>query len=138
MLSRALTKAKKEGGKKVAINFQVPINLKEDFEKLCKKNEVSVTSMLIGLIETALEEAEGVYFELTPDALLTLHNRINTLDKEIDSYYIVEGSPGNERKIPRFYDYPPHEAEIEADELRQLELERDRLNIIFKAYKKGN
>jgi len=83
MLTRALSKAKKEGGKKVPINFQVPIDLKEQFEELCKKNEVSLTSMLIGLMETAIEEAQGIYFNLDAAALLSINNRILKLEKMI-------------------------------------------------------
>jgi len=84
MLNRALMKAKKDGGKKVAINFQVPVDLKEQFETLCKKNQVSLTSMLIGLMETSLEESEGIYFELTPTALLSMSNKISSLSSFID------------------------------------------------------
>ena len=120
MLNRALSKAKKEGGKKIPINFQVPGELKEQFENLCKKNEVSVTSMLTGLMETALEEAQGIYFELTPDSLLTINNRMVELEKFIRE---VE-QHGAETAI-----------EVE-DRYESAKNELYRLNKIFNAYKK--
>jgi glutathionyl-hydroquinone reductase len=58
MLERALQKAKQGDEKKVSINFQVPISLKEEFDALCKKNSVSLTAMLNSLIEIALEESK--------------------------------------------------------------------------------
>ena len=103
MLNRALSKAKKEGGKKVPINFQVPSELKEQFENLCKRNEVSLTSMLNGLMETAMEEAEGIYFELDTEGLLSINNRILQLEKTIfdieDNGLEVEND-----KISRIYE----------------------------------
>jgi hypothetical protein len=58
MLEKALQKAKQGDEKKVSINFQVPISLKEEFDALCKKNSVSLTAMLNSLMEVALEESK--------------------------------------------------------------------------------
>ncbi len=96
MLNRALDKAKKEGGKKVPINFQVPSDLKEQFENLCKKNEVSVTSMLTALMETALDEAKGIYYELDANSLLSINHRIIEIEKELDSVYRHYGLDEND------------------------------------------
>ena len=64
MLERALMKAKRGEEKKVSINYQVPSSLKEDFDKLCKDNNVSVTAMLNSLMEVALEEHQGLAYDL--------------------------------------------------------------------------
>ena len=129
MLSRALSKAKKEGGKKVPINFQVPSQLKEDFEHLCKTNEVSLTSMLIALMETAIEEAQGVYFEMNPDVLITLNNKIEELESFIDLHYHTE-EPGS-KYLNDDVDKNPQGLQ----DLEDAERELSRLYKIFDAYK---
>ena len=83
MLEKALQKAKKGDEKKVSINFQVPISLKEEFDALCKKNSVSLTAMLNSLMEVTLEESKTT----TPDiaSINELKNTImemNSLIKE--------------------------------------------------------
>lgn len=60
MLKEALKKAKKDEEKKVSINFQVPISLKKEFDKLCRENEVSLTAMLNSLMEVTIEESKGL------------------------------------------------------------------------------
>jgi len=90
MLFRALDLAKKEGSKKVPVNFQVYPELKEEFEILCKKNNISITAMLTALMQTAIEEAKGIYFHLDVDALMQINQRILEIDKEIDSMCYVE------------------------------------------------
>ena len=57
MLKQALQKSKQEEEKKVSINFQVPYNLKEEFDKLCRDNSVSLTSMLNSLMQVSLVES---------------------------------------------------------------------------------
>ncbi len=57
MYNKALKKALSAEQKKVGFNLQLPIGLKKDFENLCKSNNVSVTSMIISLIEVTLEES---------------------------------------------------------------------------------
>ena len=91
MLNRALDIAKSEGGKKVSINFQVPMDIKEQFDKLCKSNNVSVTSMLTALMTTALEEAEGKYPKLDANTLLQINQRIDDIQIELDQLYHWEG-----------------------------------------------
>ncbi len=124
MLNRALSKAKKEGGKKVPINFQVPSDLKEQFENLCKKNEVSITSMLAGLMETVLEEAEGIYYELDSNSLLSMNNRLAEVEKELDKFYKNYGFPFNRESV-KDQDYL---------KFNNLINEKDRINLIFKKY----
>ena len=59
MLEKALQKAKQGDEKKVSINFQVPISLKEEFDALCKKNSVSLTAMLNSLMEVVLQDSKS-------------------------------------------------------------------------------
>ena len=85
MLFRALDLAKKEGSKKVPVNFQVYPELKDEFEKLCKTNNVSITAMLTGLMEASLEEAKGIYFHLDVNTLMQINQRILEIEKEMSS-----------------------------------------------------
>ena len=89
MLFRAISLAKKEG-KKVPVNFQVYPELKEEFELLCKKNNVSVTGMLTALMEASIEESKGIYFNLDVKALMQMNQRILEIDKEINEYKSLE------------------------------------------------
>lgn len=91
MLFRAISLAKKEGSKKVPINFQVYPELKDAFESLCRQNNVSLTSMLTALMETAIEEAKGIYFNLDVNALMQINQRILEIEKELASKYHWEG-----------------------------------------------
>lgn len=56
MISSALSLAKGNKEKKVGISVQIPKSLKEDFEELCKKNGVSMGSMLQALVQVAVNE----------------------------------------------------------------------------------
>jgi len=129
MLSRALEKAKKEGGKKVPINFQVPSGLKSDFEDLCKKNEVSVTSMLTGLIETAIEEAQGIFYDIDAASMISMNNRINELNEIIDKFYIVDRASGD-----RYFNDELQNIEVAMHEYREAEYELSRLKKLFEIY----
>ena len=60
MLSSALGLAKGNDETKVGISVQIPKSLKEDFEELCKKNGVSMASMLQALVQIAVNEDKGI------------------------------------------------------------------------------
>ncbi len=91
MLFRALDLAKKEGSKKVPVNFQVYPELKEEFETLCKTNNVSITAMLTALMQSSIEEAKGIYFNLDVNALMKVNQRILEIEKQISSMcYVVD------------------------------------------------
>lgn len=90
MLFRAISLAKKEG-KKVPVNFQVYPELKESFETLCKKNNVSVTGMLTALMEASIEESKGIYFNLDVKSLMQMNQRILEIEKELNGKYHWEG-----------------------------------------------
>jgi len=106
MLNRALEKAKRDGGKKIPINFQVHTELKSDFENLCKEHSVSITSMLTGLMETAIEESKGIYYEINADSLLSTYHRIIELKTKIDDYYDIDKSTGDRVFNESLYDIP--------------------------------
>lgn len=129
MLNRALSKAKKEGGKKIPINFQVPSELKSDFEDLCKKNEVSVTSMLTGLMETAIEEAQGIFYEIDAGSMLSINNRIDELIKIIDSFYEVDTSTGH-----RYFKDDLQDIEVAMHQYNEANYELSRLKKLFETY----
>jgi len=129
MLNRALSKAKKEGGKKIPINFQVPIELKSDFEDLCKKNSVSITSMLIGLMETAIEEAQGVFYDINIESMLAINNRINELNKILDNFYEDDSSSGDRRFKDELLDI-----EIARHQYNEANYELSRLKKLFEIY----
>ena len=122
MLHRAFSKAKREGGKKVSINFQVPVELKSEFDFLCKQEGVSITSMLVALIETLIEESKGIYYNLDANSLLMINNRIDEINKELSKFYWSEGGSLS------FKDGISPDEEIYIEE---LENERSRLLKIF-------
>ena len=55
---------------KVGLSVQVPQSLKDDFETICKENNVSMSSMLLSLIQVAVEEVqekENYIFEINKE-----------------------------------------------------------------------
>jgi hypothetical protein len=120
MLRKALEKAKREGGKKVPINFQVPSDLKDEFDGMCKRQGVSITSMLTALMETAIDEAKGIYAELDAESLLGLNNRIKELKGEI--FKFEEFNSGN------------YMDEYEEMKLHSMKDELSRLELIFEIH----
>lgn len=92
MLKRVLEKAKKGDDVKVNINFQVLSSLKDEFEKICKENSVSVTGMLNSLMEVIVDESkekdkmiQAIEFDIQQLKLTQ-----NTLKKTYDKYGIEE------------------------------------------------
>lgn len=138
LLNRALSKAKRTDEEKVGLNIKVPIGLKNEFDELCKENGVSMTSMMLALIETVLDESKGHIQELDAEGLLNLHNQILKLEKEIDLYYTVEtDAHGNDFHIPEAALHKTPESNLELENLRKLEFERNRLKFIFETYTEG-
>lgn len=56
MLSKAIKLAKGTEEPKIGLSVQVPKSLKDDFENICKENNVSMSSMLLSLIQVAVDE----------------------------------------------------------------------------------
>lgn len=59
LLEKSLQKAKRTEDEKVGLNIKVPIGMKNEFDELCKQHGVSMTSMMLSLIETIIEESRG-------------------------------------------------------------------------------
>lgn len=130
MLFRAISLAKKEGSKKVPINFQVYPELKDSFESLCRQNNVSVTSMLTALMETAIEEAKGIYFNLDVNALMQINQRIKEIEEELDSKHHWEGDE-------YVLNYEIEHNQKERAYIISLENEKTRLLDVIKTNKQG-
>lgn len=58
MLNKAIKLAKGSEEPKVGLSVQVPKSLKDEFESICKENNVSMSSMLLSLIHVAVEESK--------------------------------------------------------------------------------
>lgn len=83
-LDSALKFAKNASAEKVPFRFQFPIDTKEEFEKLCQKHNVSLTDMILGLINSAIDEDNG----LTNSSIVNIINKLEELEKEY--YYLDE------------------------------------------------
>lgn len=55
-LDSALKFAKNASVEKVPFRFQFPIDKKDEFEKLCKKHNISMTYLILGLIQSAIDD----------------------------------------------------------------------------------
>jgi len=84
MLKQALAKAKKENEKKVSINFQVPISLKEEFDNLCRNNTVSLTAMLNSLMEVAIDESKIDTTDTKNESISQLQSTIMSMHELIE------------------------------------------------------
>ena len=80
-LESALKFAKKTTEEKIGYRFQFPISMKNEFEIICEKNGVSMTDMILGLINSAIDEDKGI----TNISIINLINKIENLEKEYDS-----------------------------------------------------
>ncbi|MDQ1244006.1 MAG: hypothetical protein QG559_1050 [Campylobacterota bacterium] len=56
MLKRAIELAKGNEEPKIGLSVQVPKSLKDDFESICKFNNVSMSSMLLSLIQVVVDD----------------------------------------------------------------------------------
>jgi len=77
MYKKAKAKAQRAEQKKVGFNLQLPVGLKKDFEKLCKADGVSVTAMIISLIEVTLEESALAMEPLVEQSINSMKNILN-------------------------------------------------------------
>jgi len=82
LLDKALLKAKRTDEEKVGLNIKVPVSLKNEFDALCKKHGVSMTSMMLAFIENAVEE------DTNPSelGLITLLDRLKDAKSRKNSY----------------------------------------------------
>ncbi len=83
MLNKAIKLAKGTEEPKIGLSVQVPKSLKDDFENICKENNVSMSSMLLSLIQVAVDEIkekENLIAEMEK-ALAQLENKRQMLKK---------------------------------------------------------
>jgi hypothetical protein len=81
IMKKAVMKAKRNDEEKVGLNIKIPISMKNEFEQLCKENGVSMTAMMLSLIEVAIEEFKGAHniHDIEIDRLVNL--RISDLKR---------------------------------------------------------
>ena len=91
-LDSALKFAKNVGAEKVPFRFQFPVDIKEDFEELCEKHNVSMTDMILGLIKTAVDEDRG----LTNVSVVNIINKIEELEKQYANLSKIYNDTGDD------------------------------------------
>ena len=136
LLNKALKKAKRTDEEKVGLNIKVPIGLKNEFDEVCKNNGVSMTSMMLALIETVIDEDKGLIQDLDAEGLLALNNKIIQLQHEINDMCSWETDPntGKDNLIPCAY--MDNDAQgMELYDMKKAELKR--LQSIFDTYNIG-
>ena len=88
MFREVLNNVKNKEGKKVNLNILIQPSMKEEFDKLCKENDTTMTAMMIGFIEKSLKDNPN-YTKLTIEELeieeLTLEHQINNCSMYLDS-----------------------------------------------------
>ncbi len=91
-LESALKFAKKTTEEKIGYRFQFPISMKNEFEIICEKNGVSMTDMILGLINSAIDEDKGI----TNISVINIINKIEELEKEHDSLNEIYQKTGDD------------------------------------------
>ena len=97
----ALKKAKQSDEEKVGLNIKIPIGLKNTFDTICKKNNVSMTNMMLSLIEVAIEE-----YENSNDNFDDIEKQIVELED-----FLQDFTPGDRKDMISYY---AHKARLEA------------------------
>jgi hypothetical protein len=92
MYKEAVKKAQNVDGKKVGFNLQIPSYLKGEFEHQCKQDNVTVTSMIISLMEVSLVESYLSTVPKVEKALSDLKKVLNSDDIFIP-YAISKDNP---------------------------------------------
>jgi hypothetical protein len=85
--------------------------------------------MLTGLMETSLEESQGIYHDLDAQGMLSMHYRINELTKEVNSYYQTDTGTGERVLNEGLYDIP-----IAMHQYNETVYELSRLKTIFQKF----
>ena len=91
-LDNALKFAKNATAEKVPFRFQFPVDTKEEFEELCEKHKVSMTDMILGLINSAIDEDKG----LTNVSVINIINKIEELEKQYVNLSKVHNDTGDD------------------------------------------
>jgi len=135
VLTSTLRKAKRTDEEKVGLSIKVPISLKNEFDDVCRKNGVSMTTMILALMEVVVDEDKGLHQDIDAETLLKLNSDIKRLEQEIEEGYIINYDG---ERIPQvFKDGAPREIIEEVTRiLHSKEAELLRLQAIFEAYRK--
>lgn len=80
MYKQAVKQAQSADSKKVGFNLQIPNYLKGEFEHQCKQDNVTVTSMIISLMEVSLVESYFSTFPKVENALSSFKKIVNSDD----------------------------------------------------------
>lgn len=89
MLSKAINIARGTSEEKVGVSFQMPKPLKESLDALCKKNDITLTSLFIALAQVAIDEDKnGDISEHTK-----MYNELKEVQNELEKYTIARGEP---------------------------------------------
>lgn len=91
-LKQALSFAKNASEEKVPFRFQFPIQTKKEFEALCDKHGVSMTDMIMGLIQSSIDEDKGI----TEVATLNIIHKIEDLKEKNKELWRVYNDVGDE------------------------------------------
>ena len=91
-LDSAIKFAKNVGADKVPFRFQFPVDIKEDFEELCQKHNVSMTDMILGLIKSAIDEDTG----LTNVSVVNIINKIEKLEEQYANLLKIHNDTGDD------------------------------------------
>lgn len=86
IFDRALLRAKRTDSERVGLNIKIPVELKNEFDKVCRKHGISMTSMMLSLIETAIDESNGKYESRELELKRLLNMRIDYLNKRIKDF----------------------------------------------------
>ncbi|CAA6806048.1 MAG: Unknown protein [uncultured Campylobacterales bacterium] len=91
-LKNALNYAKKANEEKMGYRFQFPLSMKEEFELLCNKSSVNMTDMILGLIQSAIDEDKGLYDVPT----LNIINKLNVLEESFADLHHLHVNQGEQ------------------------------------------
>ncbi|CAA6807404.1 MAG: Unknown protein [uncultured Sulfurovum sp.] len=128
MIKNLLKRSAKSTEPKVGLNFKLPISKKELFETVCNKHNISMTDMLLSIVDYIIEEDKGIEHTFNTESLLQINEDIKRLEKEISEYYLHS----NHNSIPSAVVSGDKQ---ELSDLYALENEKRRLELIFKFIK---
>lgn len=120
-LKTALEFAKNASEEKVPFRFQFPVHTKKEFEALCEKYGVSMTDMIMGLIQSSIDEDKGIT-EIDTLNIVNKIERLQTYLKEAKRMLVetTDGLLEDTNGVQYDFNY-----EIESTELKIKVLENE-------------
>ncbi|MBN2833631.1 MAG: hypothetical protein JXR48_01565 [Candidatus Delongbacteria bacterium] len=132
MIEKAMQYAKNPVEEKIGFSFQIPVSMKQEFERVCKLNGVTMTNMLLGLIKATNEEYPD-YSKYDPSRLLDLQfiqrGEVEYMEKTIHTL-----SDNNIALMGEQYDTFYNAYEKEKLKLKRIEDKLDEQNILYRKY----